>query len=62
MKKYAWIIGLAELGAFFAAGFLFGTRAGFKNGQIEYARNHIRWTVMDGIITEFHGLDAEVGK
>ena len=62
MKKYAWIIALFEIGAFFAAGFFFGTRAGFKKGQLEYARNHIRWTVMDGVITEFHGLDAEETK
>ena len=38
----------------------FGFRFGYREGQLDYARSHIRWTIMDGIITEFHGLDAKV--
>lgn len=58
-KPAALVIAIAIVLTFWITGF-FSYRFGYREGQLDYARNHIRWTIMDGIITEFHGLDAKV--
>lgn len=37
-------------------------RAGYKDGQLDAARGNLRWTIMEGVIVEFHGLDVQEAK
>lgn len=39
-------------------GIIAGFRAGYRDGQLDYARHKLRWSIMDGIIVEFHGVDG----
>ena len=62
-KKWLWVtMGVLALVLIGIGLVQVGYHAGYKEGQLDYARGHLRWTIMDGIITEFHGLDAEETK
>jgi len=41
------------------AGIFAGYRCGYKDGQLDAARGHLRWSIMDGVVVEFHGLDVD---
>ena len=62
-KKWPWVtMGVLSLVLIGIGLVNVGYHAGYREGQLEYARGHLRWSIMDGIVVEFHGLDVQEAK